>query len=213
MRFVLVPYMRKYSGTSKNAALASWAAWEQGKFWEMHDAMFEKAPRLERAALDEIAREVGLDMDKFQAAMESEENLAELQENLDRIHELDIWSTPTAIINGTVVKGSQPYEIYRKVIDEALGGAQRRQTMPGTLSRLLGVLGPAEAAAEGVFGQGQVPLFVKAPRLRPVNDLKVGDEAPDFTLPGIQGKDVTLSEYRGKKNVLLTFLPAAFTPV
>lgn len=47
---------------------------------------------------------------------------------------------------------------------------------------------------------------------RPTNQLRVGDEAPDFTLPSTQGA-ITLSGYRGKKNVVLAFYPAAFTPV
>jgi peroxiredoxin len=41
--------------------------------------------------------------------------------------------------------------------------------------------------------------------------LKVGDTAPDFTLPSTQGKPVTLSDFKGKKNVVLAFFPAAFT--
>jgi peroxiredoxin len=41
--------------------------------------------------------------------------------------------------------------------------------------------------------------------------LKVGDTAPDFKLTSTQGKPVTLSEYKGKKNVVLAFFPAAFT--
>ena len=41
----------------------------------------------------------------------------------------------------------------------------------------------------------------------------VGDEAPDFTLPSIAGENVTLSDYRGKSNVVLSFVPAAWTPV
>ena len=41
----------------------------------------------------------------------------------------------------------------------------------------------------------------------------VGDVAPDFTLPSITGIDVTLSDYRGKSNVVLSFVPAAWTPV
>ncbi len=41
--------------------------------------------------------------------------------------------------------------------------------------------------------------------------LKVGDEAPDFTLPDQNGKPVKLSDFRGKKNVVLAFFPAAFT--
>lgn len=42
--------------------------------------------------------------------------------------------------------------------------------------------------------------------------LKVGDSAPDFTLPSRDGK-VSLSDYRGKKNVVLVFYPLAWTPV
>jgi peroxiredoxin len=41
--------------------------------------------------------------------------------------------------------------------------------------------------------------------------LKVGDEAPDFTLPDNNNKPVKLSDFRGKKNVILAFFPAAFT--
>jgi mycoredoxin-dependent peroxiredoxin len=44
-------------------------------------------------------------------------------------------------------------------------------------------------------------------------DLKVGDMAPDFTLPSTVGDKLTLSDYRGKKNVLLLFYPAAFSGV
>ncbi|WP_272701160.1 peroxiredoxin [Desulfovibrio sp. Fe33] len=43
--------------------------------------------------------------------------------------------------------------------------------------------------------------------------VKVGDPAPDFTLPEIKGGTVSLSDYRGKKNVVLSFVPAAWTPV
>lgn len=42
---------------------------------------------------------------------------------------------------------------------------------------------------------------------------QVGDRAPDFTLPGHLGKNVTLSSYRRKKNVVIAFFPLAWTPV
>ena len=45
----------------------------------------------------------------------------------------------------------------------------------------------------------------------PKTQLKVGDEAPDFTLPSTTGQQVKLSDFRGKKNVVLAFFPAAFT--
>jgi len=43
--------------------------------------------------------------------------------------------------------------------------------------------------------------------------LKVGDEAPDFTLSDLKGQRVSVSDYLGKKNVVLSFVPAAWTPV
>ncbi|MBI4965678.1 MAG: peroxiredoxin [Desulfomonile tiedjei] len=53
-------------------------------------------------------------------------------------------------------------------------------------------------------------------QLKPVDSgskMKVGDPAPDFILPDLAGGRVALSEYRGKKNVVLSFVPAAWTPV
>jgi peroxiredoxin len=43
--------------------------------------------------------------------------------------------------------------------------------------------------------------------------VKVGEYAPDFSLPAVSGERVTLSQYRGKKSVVLSFVPAAWTPV
>jgi peroxiredoxin len=48
--------------------------------------------------------------------------------------------------------------------------------------------------------------------MKEINEIKVGEEAPDFTLPSHLGGNITLSELRGK-NVVLAFYPAAFTPV
>jgi peroxiredoxin len=53
-------------------------------------------------------------------------------------------------------------------------------------------------------------------KLKPTDSaqtLKVGDKAPDFTLPDLSGSKVTLSQFLGKKNVVLSFVPAAWTPV
>ncbi|TFG93246.1 MAG: peroxiredoxin [Syntrophobacterales bacterium] len=53
-------------------------------------------------------------------------------------------------------------------------------------------------------------------KLKPTDSVlrvKVGEISPDFTLPAISGEKVTLSQYRGKKHVVLSFVPAAWTPV
>lgn len=63
------------------------------------------------------------------------------------------------------------------------------------------------AGSPSIYGPGQ---------LKPIDSVlkvKIGDDAPDFVLPSIQDIPVRLSDYRGKKNVILTFVPAAWTPV
>ena len=65
----------------------------------------------------------------------------------------------------------------------------------------------SEAYKDNIYSTGE---------LKPVDSVlkvKVGQQAPDFQLPSIAGQKVTLSQYRGKKNVVLSFVPAAWTPV
>ncbi len=66
----------------------------------------------------------------------------------------------------------------------------------------------------------QAPQFresiYKVEKLKPrdsVLKVKVGDRAPDFTLPAVSGGKVSLRDYIGKKNVVISFVPAAWTPV
>lgn len=69
------------------------------------------------------------------------------------------------------------------------------------------VYGLSDVYGDKIFDAG--PLKPKDSRLK----VKAGDEAPDFTLPSISGEPVTLSGYEGKKNVVISFVPAAWTPV
>lgn len=82
------------------------------------------------------------------------------------------------------------------------------------LALVLGMTGAApavqarsEAYQENIYDPGV--LKPRDSQLR----VKVGETAPDFTLPAVSGGKVTLSGYRGKKNVVLSFVPAAWTPV
>lgn len=65
----------------------------------------------------------------------------------------------------------------------------------------------SEAYQENIYDPGV--LKPRDSQLR----VKVGETAPDFTLPAVSGGKVALSGYRGKKNVVISFVPAAWTPV
>jgi len=71
------------------------------------------------------------------------------------------------------------------------------------------------AAADSAPLVDQSPIYDPG-QLKPVDSsptVKVGDQAPDFVLPTISGEKVSLARYRGNKNVVLSFVPAAWTPV
>lgn len=66
------------------------------------------------------------------------------------------------------------------------------------------------------LGEGLEQSIYPVGHLKPLDSrikVKVGDPAPDFTLPALKGGQITLSAYRGNKNVVLSFVPAAWTPV
>jgi peroxiredoxin len=65
----------------------------------------------------------------------------------------------------------------------------------------------SEAFKKQVYNPGQLKPLDSTLKVR------VGEPAPDFTLPSVSGGPVTLSQYRGKNNVVLSFVPAAWTPV
>jgi len=74
------------------------------------------------------------------------------------------------------------------------------------------------AVTLGGFSQAQhvTDNIYPVPELKPRDStpvLAVGDAAPDFTLPSLSDEKITLSDYRGKKNVVISFVPAAWTPV
>jgi len=101
-----------------------------------------------------------------------------------------------------------------------LGSATVLRTLAAiTFCLVLTALPHGEARAQGPEGPGTaIPkaLIYQPGQLKPVDSqlaVKVGDKAPDFNLPGINGKRVALADYLGKKNVVLSFIPAAWTPV
>lgn len=68
-------------------------------------------------------------------------------------------------------------------------------------------LGASAAFKDNIYNPG--PLKPIDSKLK----VKIGDVAPDFELPSVSGQKIALSQYRGKKNVVISFVPAAWTPV
>ena len=102
------------------AAQAGNCAREQGKFWEYHDRLFANQQALQPEFLKKYAADVGLDTAKFNACLDSAKYEARVQESLGAGGRLGITSTPTVYVNGRMVNGAQPLEVFQSIIDEEL---------------------------------------------------------------------------------------------
>ncbi|MGV3625640.1 MAG: DsbA family protein [Archangium sp.] len=109
-----------FHNNAKIAAAASMAANEQGKFWEMHDKLFANQQALDRPNLERYAQELGLDMGKFKAALDSNKYDAYIQADSAEGMRVGANGTPTFFINGRQVVGAQPIDAFKNVIDDEL---------------------------------------------------------------------------------------------
>jgi protein-disulfide isomerase len=107
------------------AAEAAVAAEAQGKFWEMHDKLFANQQDLSRPALEKYAAQIGLDMVKFRAALDGHEGKGRIDADLALGHQVGIEGTPNFFVNGRSVQGAQPFEEFKRVVDEEIARADK----------------------------------------------------------------------------------------
>jgi protein-disulfide isomerase len=121
VRIVFKHYPLPFHQNAGPAAEAAMAAHEQGKFWEMHDKLFGNQQSLDRASFEKFAGEIGINVDKFKAALDSGKHKAEV--NADMTHGNSLgggMGTPTFFINGRKVAGAMPFDSFASIIDEEL---------------------------------------------------------------------------------------------
>jgi protein-disulfide isomerase len=106
VRLVYKHFPLSFHAHARPAAIASLAAQEQDGFWEMHDALFRQAGRLQPAEFPALAEEVGLDADRFRRDVESK--WKEYQSRIDSDYALglkvDVRGTPSLFVNGRKVR-------------------------------------------------------------------------------------------------------------
>ncbi len=103
-----------------NAALAAEAAGRQNRFWEMHDALYEKqkswsTAKDARPLFVEYARSLGLDVTRFNSDMNAPEVVARVRADMQRADSLGISGTPTLLINGREVAYSTVNDLRERI--------------------------------------------------------------------------------------------------
>ena len=99
VKLVFKQYPLPMHPKAREASKATIAADKQGKFWEMHDLLFEKQSELQTANLDDYAKKIGLDMKRFKADMQSKETEKKIEADLAQGHAVGVDSTPSIYVN------------------------------------------------------------------------------------------------------------------
>lgn len=115
---------------AKSAAASAESAARQGKFWEMHDKLFEGQKTWELAEKPQIeyfekyAEQIGLNMEKYKADLGSEEVNAVIMKDLKDVKEIGGTGTPTIAINGKKIESpGADFDKLSKVLDDALASS------------------------------------------------------------------------------------------
>ena len=102
------------------AHAASEAANSQGKFWEMHDLIFENQRDLSEAAYLRYAGQIGMDVDQFKKDMVSASVKARVDADAAEAAKLGVTGTPGFFVNGYFLSGAKPFSEFKRVIDEQI---------------------------------------------------------------------------------------------
>jgi protein-disulfide isomerase len=111
---------------AQKAAEASLCANEQGKFWEMHDALFTDQKNLEVADLKEKAGKLSLNATTFNACLDSSKYAAAIKNEILDGAKVGVNGTPSMFINGRFLSGDQPYDEIARMIDDELSRAGKQ---------------------------------------------------------------------------------------
>jgi protein-disulfide isomerase len=107
---------------AEQAAEAAEAAASQGKFWDMHDILFEQQREvMDKQDLAVLAESLDLDIERFRSDVVERRHRQRVQGDLARAHHDGATRTPTFFINGVRHQGDSDRESLRQALDEALG--------------------------------------------------------------------------------------------
>jgi protein-disulfide isomerase len=102
------------------AHLAAMAAGEQGKFWEYHDKLFKNQPKIQRDFLLQYARELGLDMKRFEQSLDMAQGKPQIDADAAEAKSLGVTGTPAFFVNGRFLEGAKPFDAFAQSINSEL---------------------------------------------------------------------------------------------
>ena len=119
VRLVFRDYPLPFHKKAQKASEAGLCAEEQGKFWEMHDKMFDEQ-KLDLADLKATAKALGVDAAKFDACLDSGKFEGKVKANMEAGQAAGVNGTPAFFINGRLLSGAQPFDKFKEIMDQEL---------------------------------------------------------------------------------------------
>lgn len=129
VKLVFRDYPLPFHKKAVPAAVAANCAGEQGKYWEVHDFLFENPDKLDAASVISSAAGIGLDKAKFEACVKDKSKEKEIEKDVEDGQKYGVRGTPSYFIGkttdgdeitGTFIRGAQPYTVFKELIDEQL---------------------------------------------------------------------------------------------
>lgn len=107
------------------AANATECAREQGKFWEMHDQIFENNRALNDPDLEGYAKKIGVDIGRWKSCYSANKHKSRILADQKASIAVGARGTPAFFVNGRYLSGAQPFDRFKTLIDEELGKAKK----------------------------------------------------------------------------------------
>jgi protein-disulfide isomerase len=102
------------------AHVAAMAANEQGRFWDYHDKLFANQTKIKRDDLFQYARDLGLDIKRFEHSLEVEQAKPLIAADTAEAKALGITGTPAFFVNGRYLSGAKPFDEFAQLINGEL---------------------------------------------------------------------------------------------
>ena len=177
------------------AAEASLEARDQGKFWEMHEKLFANQQALEKDKLEGYAKDLNLNLTKFKTALETNKHKAEIDADQKLARDLGASGTPSFFINGRSLRGAQPFDAFKAVIDEELAKAKQMVSSGTSKTQLYAKVIENGATAPKFIDAPNAPAAPSAPAEPDADKVYKIAQAAKAPVKGASGAKVVIEQF------------------
>ena len=120
VRWIVRDFPLGFHKRARPAAAAAHCAKDQDKYWQMYEELFKNQRKLEDSDLTKYAKNIGLNMKKYDKCISSGVKMSDIEENYRSGEQLGVTGTPAFFVNGRRLSGALPYGEFKKIFKEEL---------------------------------------------------------------------------------------------